>query len=40
LGNDLEAALERVFEHADTAWAHVRTAEAGCYLMRVQPAPN
>jgi hypothetical protein len=40
LDDDLETALEHVFAHADTAWAHVRTAEAGCYLMRVQPVEN
>jgi hypothetical protein len=34
---DFEAVLEAVFESAGVQYAHLRNAEAGCYIARIDP---
>jgi hypothetical protein len=37
-GNDLEAAIERLFAHRAAAYLHVHFAAPGCYAARVDRA--
>ena len=37
-GNDVESAAERLFAHAAIEYVHIRNAEAGCYIARLERA--
>ncbi len=37
---EVEAAADRIFEHDAVAYIHVRNAEAGCYIARLERCPS
>lgn len=37
---DVEAAIERLFANPEVRYIHVRNTEAGCYIARVERAPD
>jgi len=40
LTGDVEAAADRLFGHDAVAYVHVRNAEAGCYIARLERLPK
>jgi len=40
LTGDVEAAVDRIFGNDAVAYVHVRNAEAGCYIARVERLPS
>ena len=39
-GNDLRAAIERAFAHAEVAYLHVHNARPGCFNCAIERVPG